>query len=168
MTDIPRPERPTDALMGAVRLPTAARPTGASTVAGARPATARPPSAPRPPRLARLTVKTVDPWSVLKFGAVFSIAILVIWVVTVGCLYSVLSEMGVWDHLNNLLAQFTVKDGSNGYQITASTGTVVSWAAVIGGVNAVLFTALTTLGAFVYNLCSSLTGGIDVTLTERR
>ena len=31
----------------------------------------------------------------------------------------------------------------------------------------VLLTVLATLGAFLYNLCAALTGGIEVTLTER-
>jgi hypothetical protein len=31
----------------------------------------------------------------------------------------------------------------------------------------VLFTALMTLGAFVYNVCADLVGGVEVTLAER-
>ena len=38
---------------------------------------------------------------------------------------------------------------------------------MIGAINIVLFTALCTIGAFVYNICSDLVGGIEVTLAER-
>jgi hypothetical protein len=38
---------------------------------------------------------------------------------------------------------------------------------LIGAVNVVLFTALATLGAFIYNVCADLVGGIELTLAER-
>ena len=38
---------------------------------------------------------------------------------------------------------------------------------VIGAVNVVLFTALCTLGAFIYNVCADLVGGVELTLAER-
>jgi hypothetical protein len=38
---------------------------------------------------------------------------------------------------------------------------------LVGAVNIVLMTALATIGAFVYNICSDLVGGIEVTLAER-
>ena len=31
----------------------------------------------------------------------------------------------------------------------------------------VLFTALATLGAFIYNVCADLVGGVELTLAER-
>lgn len=175
MTDIPRTEATGEAFAATAPLrtrpgasaATVSTPPSAASASAASASERRARPAPRPPRRARLVVKRVDPWSVLKFGAVFSLAILVVWVVTIGVLYSSLTKMGVWDHINSVLAQFTSKDGSTGYQITATTSQVVGWAAVIGAVNAVLFTALTTLGAVAYNLCSALAGGIEVTLSER-
>ena len=38
---------------------------------------------------------------------------------------------------------------------------------LLGVVNMVLFTALSTLGAFIYNVCADLVGGIEVTLSEK-
>ena len=46
-------------------------------------------------------------------------------------------------------------------------GIVFGGAAVIGLINIVLLTALCTVGAIVYNLCSDLVGGLEVTLSER-
>ena len=41
-------------------------------------------------------------------------------------------------------------------------------AALVGVVNIVLFIALATIGAVVYNLCADLVGGIEVTLVRTR
>ena len=38
---------------------------------------------------------------------------------------------------------------------------------LIGIANMVLFTALVTIGSFIYNLCSDLVGGVEVTLADR-
>ena len=43
-----------------------------------------------------------------------------------------------------------------------------AWAAaVIGAINIILLTALGTVSTFIYNLCSDLVGGLEVTLSER-
>ena len=39
--------------------------------------------------------------------------------------------------------------------------------AVIGAVNIILLTALGTVSTFIYNLCSDLVGGLELTLSER-
>ena len=35
-------------------------------------------------------------------------------------------------------------------------------------INIVLFTALATIGSYIYNLCADLVGGLEITLAERR
>ena len=115
---------------------------------------------PRGPRRARLQLKHIDPWSTMKFTLVLSVALFVVWMIAVGLLYGVLGGMGVWDKVNSLYDQV-----AGGNLITASF--VLSSAAVIGAINIVLFTALATVGSFVYNLCSDLVGGIELTLSER-
>lgn len=127
-------------------------------------------SARRGPRRARLAVRRIDPWSVLKFTFVFSLALLIVWVVAVSVLYAVLNAMGVFDSLQNTLGVLTdAGNGSSGGGLTGlfSFRRVLGWAALIGAVNVLLFTALLTLGAFLYNLCAEVAGGIEVTLTER-
>ena len=98
-----------------------------------------------------------------------SIALFFVWMVAVGVLYGVLSGLGVFDTLNDLIGQLSTasgeEEGGGGEVITA--GIVFGGAAVIGAVNIVLLTALCTVTAFVYNLCSDLVGGLEVTLAER-
>jgi hypothetical protein len=42
----------------------------------------------------------------------------------------------------------------------------VSLSVVLGVVNVLLITAMATLGAFLYNICASLVGGVQMTLTD--
>ena len=45
-------------------------------------------------------------------------------------------------------------------------GRVLSLSIVIGVIDVILMTALATLGAFLYNICSALVGGLQLTLTD--
>jgi len=40
-------------------------------------------------------------------------------------------------------------------------------AVVVGAINVILFTAFATLTAFIYNVCTDIVGGVEVTLAER-
>jgi hypothetical protein len=122
----------------------------------------------RGPRRASLQVKRIDPWSVLKLAFVLSVALFFVWLVAVGVLYGVLDGMGVWGRVNgtyNEFAQSTTNAASSGPLITASR--VFGIAAIIGAINIVLFTALATVGSFVYNVSADLAGGLEITLAER-
>jgi hypothetical protein len=143
--------------------PAAARPQGA-TGPGAPSALRRPG---RGPRRASLQVKRVDPWSVLKLAFVLSVALFFVWLVAVGVLYGVLDGMGVWNRVNGTVNEFAANStsASSGPLITASR--VFGIAAVIGAINIVLFTALATVGSFVYNVSADLAGGLEITLAER-
>jgi hypothetical protein len=121
----------------------------------------------RGPRRAKLVLRRVDPWSVLKFSILFSVCLLIIWVVAISSLFSLLRTMHVFDNINSVLASATSDPTSKGIHIDPTSHQVTEWAAILGAVNALLFTALATLGAFAYNLVSMLVGGIEVTLAER-
>ncbi|CAL9661561.1 hypothetical protein SUDANB95_07006 [Actinosynnema sp. ALI-1.44] len=120
----------------------------------------------RGPRRASLQVKRVDPWSVLKLALVLSVALFFVWLVAVGVLYGVLNGMGVWDKINNTANDLLQGNEASGDPLI-SAGRVFGVAAIVGAVNIVLFTALATVGAFVYNVSADLAGGLEVTLSER-
>lgn len=122
----------------------------------------------RGPRRANLQIKRFDPWSVLKLSLVLSVALFFVWLVAVGVLYAVLDGMGVWDKLNGISSEILApaEDGSTADPLI-SAGRVFGVAAIIGAVNIVLFSALSTVGAFIYNVSADLAGGLEVTLAER-
>jgi hypothetical protein len=121
----------------------------------------------RGPRRARLQLRHLDTWSVLKISLVLSIALFFIWMVAVGILYGVLSGLGVFDTLNDLFGQIGTSAGGDGGSEVITPGIVFGGAAVIGAINIVLMTALATVAAFIYNLSADLVGGLEVTLAER-
>jgi hypothetical protein len=127
----------------------------------------RPTKSGRGPRRARLQLRHVDTWSALKISLILSIALFFIWMVAVGILYMVLSALGVFETLNDLFGQVGSVNGSEATQDVITPGVVFGGAAVIGAINIVLMTALCTVGTFIYNLCSDLVGGLEITLSER-
>ncbi|MGY1746331.1 DUF3566 domain-containing protein [Blastococcus sp. SYSU D00695] len=121
----------------------------------------------RGPRRARLQLRHIDTWSALKISLVLSIALFFIWMVAVGILFAVLSGLGVFDTLNDLFGQLGDSGGDGAASEVITPGIVFGGAAVIGAINIVLMTALCTVAAFIYNMCSDLVGGLEVTLSER-
>ncbi|WP_250031903.1 DUF3566 domain-containing protein [Paractinoplanes maris] len=128
-------------------------------------------AATRGPRRARLNLKRIDPWSVMKFSFAVSVVLFIVVVVATSVLYLALDAMGVWGEVNTSLKELVSASGgddasaSGGFQITAWG--VIGTSMLIGAVNVVLFTALATLGAFIYNVCADLVGGVELTLAER-
>ena len=121
----------------------------------------------RGPRRARLQLRHIDTFSALKISLVLSIAMFFIWMVAVGLLYGILSALGVFETLNDLFGQLGSASGGGGGSEIITPGIVFGGAAVIGAINIVLMTALCTVAAFIYNMCSDLVGGLEVTLSER-
>ena len=118
-------------------------------------------------RRARLTVKRIDPWSTLKFAFVYSLAGLVILLVAVIALYAIVDAMGVLDSIRSFLRDVEGSNGGSSILVWLSFGRIFSVALIVGLINVVLFTAFATLTAFIYNVCTDLVGGVEVTLAER-
>jgi len=104
----------------------------------------------------------------MKFSFVVSLVAFVILFVAVSVLYGTLSALGVFTSLQHVVQSVTSSQDSNGVNaakwFTASR--VLSYTAMLGALNIVLITAMSTIGAVVYNLTSRLIGGVEVTLRE--
>jgi hypothetical protein len=118
-------------------------------------------------RRVRLTVSHVDPWSAMKISFLLSIALGIAGVVMVAVLWSILAGMGAFDQVNSMISSI-IGDSDNPFDLMdfMGFGRVVSLSVVIAVIDVVLITALSTLAAFLYNVCASLVGGIQMTLTD--
>lgn len=122
---------------------------------------------PRGPLRAAVQLRRIDPWSTFKISSVLAIALFLIWMIAVGVLYVILDGMGVWDQLNGSFGDLVSSDSSSDTSFQITAGTVFGIAALLGAVYVVVFTALTTVGAFIYNMSADLVGGVEVTLADR-
>lgn len=114
------------------------------------------------PLRATVQVRHIDPWSTLKVSLVISVAMFFVWMLAVGFLYIVLSGMGVWDRMSSFFSEA----GDTGASSLIDAGAVFGYAAVVGLINVVLLTALSTVGVFIYNQCTDLVGGVQVTMAD--
>ena len=130
----------------------------------------RPGATPRPrgTRRARLRLVHLDPWSVMKTSFLLSIAFGIVTVVAVAVVWSVLGAAGVWDSINQTVSDVLGGDSAQNFDVQNYVGTsrVLGFTMIVAVVDVVLITAISTLGAFLYNLAAALLGGIEVTLAE--
>lgn len=160
--------------------PASSYPSSSSQVAETAVVVDEPPRTPQParsapadqdaaaPRVARLTIASIDPWSVLKLSFLLSVAAGIALVVGVLVLWSVLDGIGVFDELNTMLGTIGLSTTTETFDIYKYVGLsrVLSIATVIGVLNAALLTALSTVTALLYNLSAGLVGGVRVTLSD--
>jgi hypothetical protein len=119
-------------------------------------------------RQAQLTVSRVEPWSVMKFSFVISLVAFIVLFVAVAVLYAVLSGLGVFSALQHTVSNITSSQSSGGFNLMTyiSASRVLGYTGLLGAINVVLITALSTVGAVLYNITSDLAGGIEITLKE--
>jgi len=119
-------------------------------------------------RQAMLTLARVEPWSVMKFSFVASVVAFIILFVAVAVLYIVLSALGVFDSLQHTVSSITGSQSASGTNISHyySASLVLGYTAMLGALNIVLITAMSTVGSVIYNLIAKTIGGIEVTLRE--
>lgn len=131
-------------------------------------ATTRSTARPRGTRKARLRLVHLDPWSVMKTSFLLSIAFGIVTVVAVAVVMSVLGAAGVWDSINKTVGDVLGGDATQTFDVRDYVGTsrVLGFTMIVAVVDVVLITAISTLGAFLYNLAAALLGGIEVTLAE--
>jgi hypothetical protein len=136
----------------------------------------QPSGAPRPDSLtgsatqrkAQLILSRVEPWSVMKFSFMISLVGWVVLFVAVAGVYFVLSKLGVFTQIEKTVRLVTSTKTSAGTNAADwfKASRVLGYTMLAGAVNVVLITALSTVGAVVYNLITHLAGGIEVTLKE--
>lgn len=114
---------------------------------------------------ASVQVRRIDPWATFKVAAVLSVVGFFIWMISVAVLYLILDGMGVWDQVNNSFGTLMAEESTTSGDVIGA-GTIFGAAALLGAINAILLTALATIGSYIYNICADLVGGAEVTLAD--
>ncbi|NKY38792.1 DUF3566 domain-containing protein [Cellulomonas septica] len=144
---------------------TSTRPPATGATSQVRPATGRIPTVGGPRRV-RLAVSRIDPWSVMKLSFLLSVAIGIMIVVAAAVIWLTLDGLHVFTEANNLVKQITGEEGSINILQYVEFRRVVSGATLIAVIDVFLLTALSTIGAFLYNIVAALVGGVHVTMTD--
>jgi hypothetical protein len=137
--------------------------------AGGGPSVAPPTPAPRRPRRkarsrqARVVVRKVGPWSVLKFSLIFYFCVMLVFLGALMILYGVLDAIGALDSLTRL-----IRDLFADQSFSIHRGWLFTRGFAIGLAMVLLWSLINVFVAFLYNLISDLVGGIEITLSEKR
>ena len=118
------------------------------------------------PRRVRLAVAKIDPWSVMKLSFLMSVAVGIMIVVAAAVIWYTLDAQAVFTQVNSTIAEITGDPEFFDLLEYMAFDRVLSLATVIAVVDIVLLTALSTIGAFLYNIVAALVGGIHLTLTD--
>ena len=114
-------------------------------------------------RQARVVVRKLGPWSVLKISFLFYLCVMVVIVGAMMILYAILGAIGALDSLTRL-----IRDLFADQSFTINGGWLFTRGVAIGLAMVVLWTLINVFVVFLYNLLSDVVGGIEVTLSERR
>jgi hypothetical protein len=131
-------------------------------------AAGQPPASAAASRRAQLAIARVEPWSVMKFSFMVSLVGYVILFVAVAVTYFVFQKIGVFTDIERTVGLVTSTKGRSGADAASwfSASRVLGYTMLVGAVNVILITALSTVGAVLYNLVTMMSGGIEVTLRE--
>jgi hypothetical protein len=119
-------------------------------------------------RKAQLAIARIEPWSVMKFSFMISLVGWVILFVAVAVMYFVLKKIGVFTSIEHTVGLVTSTKEHAGANAASwfSASRVLGYTMLVGAVNVILITALSTVGAVLYNLVTMIAGGVEVTLKE--
>ncbi|MCC5948593.1 MAG: DUF3566 domain-containing protein [Nitriliruptoraceae bacterium] len=108
----------------------------------------------------RLTIKRLDPWSVLKFSILAHLVGFAVLMLVAGVFYYVIDQLQLIDQACGIAADvgFT--------SCGINTTNLFRALALLGGMGVVVATAVSVFVAFLYNLIADLTGGITVGVVD--
>ena len=110
-------------------------------------------------RRARLVIRKIDPWSVLKFSLLFYFCLLLIMLLGSAIIFAILKAFGVVANLEQLFASLELK-------VKISGGAIFKWLFIVGILGTIVWSAISVFAAFLYNLIADVVGGIRITLAE--
>ena len=111
-------------------------------------------------------ISRVDPWSVMKLSFLLSVAIGVMIVVAASVVWFTLNGLQVFTKADALVTQITGTESGIDILQYVEFQRIISGATLIAVIDVFLLTALSTIGAFLYNIVAALVGGVHVTMTD--
>ena len=108
----------------------------------------------------RLTLKRIDPWSVLKFGFVANIVLLVMFLLVAVVVWFIIDRLAIIDQLCDIALDvgFT--------QCGVNFGNLFRALVLLGLLWVVVQTAVLVFFSFLHNLLADLTGGLAATVND--
>ena len=116
--------------------------------------------------VARLSLTRIDAWSAAKVAFMLSIAGGIIQIVAVTLLWLLLNVVGVFDQVTQIVSSTGLDAGGFDLANVLSLSTVLSAVTIFSIIEVVLFTVLVVILTLLYNVVSTLVGGIHVTLGD--
>lgn len=121
-----------------------------------------------PVKQVKLKLVHIDFWSAIKVGFLVTLAVGIATIVAFFAIWLVISSTGLFGSLSNLINSVVGGGGAEQVNVadTLSLPRVLSFAFTLAIFNVVLGTALTGVGAAIFNVIGRLTGGISVGFTN--
>ena len=121
------------------------------------------------PRRVRLSLTRINPLSVMKVSFLLSVAAGIMLIVAAAFVWFMLDALHVFSTIKELAG--TVLDSKTNNAYTAlleylKLSRAISMATIIAVINIILATALSTLGALLYNVTAAFVGGVHLTLAD--
>ena len=113
-----------------------------------------------------LSLTRIDAWSAAKVAFMLSIAGGIIQIVAAALLWTVLNVVGVFDQVTQIVSSTGLDAGGFDLANVLSLSTVLSAVTIIAVVEVILVTLLVVILTLLYNVVSTLVGGIHVTLGD--
>lgn len=118
------------------------------------------------PRQISLVVSRIDPWSVMKVSFLLSVALGIAMVLAGFLVWLLLNSMNVFSSVENFINDIDPTGSIASMIDYLRLPRVMAMSTIIAVSNVILMTAFSTVGAFIYNLVTSLVGGIKLALTD--
>lgn len=118
------------------------------------------------PRKIHLSIARIDPLSTLKMSFLLSVAIGIGIIVATATIWLMLDGLSVFTKIDDLLQSVAGDEAQIEILQYLEFNRVISLATIIAVADVIVITLIATLGSVIYNVVSSLIGGLKLTLTD--
>lgn len=107
----------------------------------------------------KLTVRKIDPWSVLKLSVIFYFFGLLVFMLGLTLFWAVLNQVGLVQSALQFLADLNII-------VRINAGNIARAAFLVGLLGVVLMSGVSVFLCFLYNLVADLVGGLRIITAE--